>query len=94
MKKFLQVENRGYDFAQVIKFLSSKVDCIFLLFDANKLDISDEYKQVIQILEGNEDKIKIILNKADWVRPRELVHVRGALMWALGKIMRCPEVPK
>lgn len=50
--------------------------------------------QVIQILEGNEDKIKIILNKADWVRPRELVHVRGALMWALGKIMRCPEVPK
>ncbi|EJW79078.1 hypothetical protein WUBG_10013 [Wuchereria bancrofti] len=41
-----QVENRGYDFAQVIKFLSSKVDCIFLLFDANKLDISDEYKQV------------------------------------------------
>ncbi|VIO90617.1 Uncharacterized protein BM_BM8399 [Brugia malayi] len=89
-----QVENRGYDFAQVIKFLSSKVDCIFLLFDANKLDISDEYKQVIQILEGSEDKIKIILNKADWVRPRELVHVRGALMWALGKIMRCPEVPK
>uniref|UniRef100_A0A0R3R696 DUF5600 domain-containing protein n=1 Tax=Brugia timori TaxID=42155 RepID=A0A0R3R696_9BILA len=45
-------------------------------------------------LEGSEDKIKIILNKADWVRPRELVHVRGALMWALGKIMRCPEVPK
>uniref|UniRef100_A0A1I7W3Q1 Dynamin-type G domain-containing protein n=1 Tax=Loa loa TaxID=7209 RepID=A0A1I7W3Q1_LOALO len=89
-----QVENRGYDFAQVIKFLSSKVDYIFLLFDANKLDISDEYKQVIQILEGNEDKIKIILNKADWVSPRELVHVRGALMWALGKIMRCPEVPK
>ncbi|KAL4002930.1 Dynamin family protein [Acanthocheilonema viteae] len=89
-----QVENRGYDFAKVIKFLSNKVDCIFLLFDANKLDISDEYKQVIQILEGNEDKIKIILNKADWVRPRELVHVRGALMWALGKIMRCPEVPK
>ncbi|VDN28876.1 unnamed protein product, partial [Gongylonema pulchrum] len=82
-----QVESRGYDFAQVIKFLSNKVDCIFLLFDANKLDISDEYKQVIQILEGNEEKIKIILNKADWVRPRELVHVRGALMWALGKIM-------
>ncbi|CAG9534573.1 unnamed protein product [Cercopithifilaria johnstoni] len=89
-----QVESRGYDFSKVIKFLSSKVDCIFLLFDANKLDISDEYKQVIQILEGNEDKIKIILNKADWVKPRELVHVRGALMWALGKIMRCPEVPK
>ncbi|VDN05952.1 unnamed protein product [Thelazia callipaeda] len=89
-----QVENRGYDFAQVIKFLSNKVDCIFLIFDANKLDISDEYKQVIQILKGNEDKVKIILNKADSVTPRELVHVRGALMWGLGKIMSCPEVPK
>lgn len=44
-----QVENRGYDFAKVIKFLSNKVDCIFLLFDANKLDISDEYKQVPEV---------------------------------------------
>ncbi|KHN78567.1 EH domain-containing protein 2 [Toxocara canis] len=89
-----QVAARGYDFSKIIKFLSNKVDLIFLLFDANKLDISDEYKQVIEILDGCEDKIRIVLNKADSVRPRELVHVRGALMWALGKIMHCPEVPK
>uniref|UniRef100_A0A0M3HII0 G domain-containing protein n=1 Tax=Ascaris lumbricoides TaxID=6252 RepID=A0A0M3HII0_ASCLU len=89
-----QVAARGYDFSKIIKFLSNKVDLIFLLFDANKLDISDEYKQVIEILDGCDDKIRIVLNKADSVRPRELVRVRGALMWALGKIMKCPEVPK
>lgn len=43
---FLKVAARGYDFSKIIKFLSNKVDLIFLLFDANKLDISDEYKQV------------------------------------------------
>lgn len=89
-----QVAARGYDYARVIKVLSDKVDRIILMFDASKLDVSDEYKQVIQTLEGNENKIKIILNKADAVKPRELVEVRGALMWALGKILKWPEVPK
>lgn len=30
---------------------------IVLLFDTSKLDISDEYKQVIQCLRGNEEKV-------------------------------------
>ncbi|VDK66242.1 unnamed protein product [Anisakis simplex] len=63
-------------------------------FTELNVTINNKIFQVIEILTGSEDKIRIILNKADAVRPRELVHVRGALMWALGKIMKCPEVPK
>ena len=35
---------------------------IILLFDAHKLDISDEFKRCIQTLKGNDTKIKIVLN--------------------------------
>ncbi|VDM98437.1 unnamed protein product [Thelazia callipaeda] len=89
-----QRSSRGYDFASVVNYIAGKVDLIVLLFDTSKLDISDEYKQVIQCLKGNEEKIKIVLNKADQVGAGELIRVRGALMWSLSRILESPEVPK
>uniref|UniRef100_F1L7I4 EH domain-containing protein 1 n=1 Tax=Ascaris suum TaxID=6253 RepID=F1L7I4_ASCSU len=89
-----QRTSRGYDFASVVNYIATKVDMIILLFDTSKLDISDEYKQVIQCLKGNEEKIKIVLNKADQVGAAELIRVRGALMWSLSRILESPEVPK
>uniref|UniRef100_A0AC34RFY5 Dynamin-type G domain-containing protein n=1 Tax=Panagrolaimus sp. JU765 TaxID=591449 RepID=A0AC34RFY5_9BILA len=89
-----QTISREYNFANVTRFIADKVDLIVLLFDTSKLDISDEYKLVLQNLKGNEEKIKIVLNKADSVDPGELVRVRGALMWSLSKIIDTPEVPK
>uniref|UniRef100_A0A8R1XZ86 Dynamin-type G domain-containing protein n=1 Tax=Onchocerca volvulus TaxID=6282 RepID=A0A8R1XZ86_ONCVO len=89
-----QRTSRGYDFASVVNYIAGKVDMIVLLFDTSKLDISDEYKQVIQCLKGNEEKIKIVLNKADQVGAAELIRVRGALMWSLSRILESPEVPK
>ncbi|KAM3723112.1 EH domain-containing protein [Dirofilaria immitis] len=89
-----QRSSRGYDFASVVNYIAGKVDMIVLLFDTSKLDISDEYKQVIQCLKGNEEKIKIVLNKADQVGAAELIRVRGALMWSLSRILESPEVPK
>lgn len=50
----------GYDFEQIISFLAEKVDRILLLFDAHKLDISDEFKRSIQALQGNEEKVKVL----------------------------------
>ena len=41
-----QTDSRGYDFAAVISYLAERVDKILLMFDANKVDLSDEYKDV------------------------------------------------
>eukprot|EP00983_Pelagomonas_calceolata_P113153 1159957-Pelagomonas_calceolata.AAC.13 len=37
---------RNYNFVDVVKWFASRCDLIFMLFDPNKLDISDEFKQV------------------------------------------------
>jgi len=67
-------------------------DMILLLFDANKLDISDELKDILEHLRGHDDKLRIVLNKCDNVTSKQLIRVHGALMWALGKVLRTPEV--
>ena len=67
---------------------------IILLFDAHKLDISDELKGAIDVLKGHEDKIRCILNKADQIDRQQLMRVYGALLWSLGKTMSSPEVAR
>jgi len=86
--------DRGYDFSGVIEWFSERVDRILLLFDAHKLDISDEFRDCIEAMRGNEDKIRIVLNKADMVDHQELMRVYGALMWSLGKVFGTPEVAR
>jgi EH domain-containing protein 1 len=67
---------------------------IILLFDAHKLDISDELKAAIDVLKGHDDKIRCILNKADQIDRQQLMRVYGALLWSLGKTMSSPEVAR
>lgn len=86
--------NRGYDFDGVLHWFAERVDRIILLFDANKLDISDEFRRCIDILRSQDEKIRIVLNKADQVNQQQLMRVYGALMWSLGKILNFPEVAR
>jgi EH domain-containing protein 1 len=45
-------------------------------------------------LKGNDQKIHIVLNKADKVTTSQLMRVYGALMWSLGKVVDTPEVSR
>ncbi|CAI9787809.1 unnamed protein product [Fraxinus pennsylvanica] len=87
-----QRSQRSYDFTGVTSWFAAKCDLILLLFDPYKLDISDEFKRVISSLRGHDDKIRVVLNKADQVDTQQLMRVYGALMWSLGKVLNTPEV--
>ncbi|KAL1514806.1 hypothetical protein AB1Y20_003892 [Prymnesium parvum] len=82
---------RSYDFTTVIEWFAARADVILLLFDAHKLDISDEFRNAIEALKGHDDKIRVVLNKADRIDAQALLRVYGALMWSLGKVIKTPE---
>ena len=83
---------RGYDFTSAVSWFADRCDLILVLFDASKLDISDEFREVIEALAKHHDKIRCVLNKADQASKQQLLRVYGALMWAMGKVTRTPEV--
>lgn len=84
--------NRGYEFDKVLAWFAERVDRIILLFDAHKLDISDEFHQAINAVKAYDSKIRVVLNKSDQVNTQQLMRVYGALMWSLGKVITTPEV--
>ena len=82
---------RNYDYEGVMKWFAERADLIIVMFDAHKLDISDELKRVMQLMIPHLDKTRIVLNKADSISTQQLMRVYGALMWQLGKVMNTPE---
>lgn len=88
----LKQRARNYDYESVMKWFAERADLIILMFDAHKLDISDEMKRVMELILPNFDKIRIVLNKADSISSQQLMRVHGALLWSLGKVMNSPEV--
>ncbi|KAG4106738.1 P-loop containing nucleoside triphosphate hydrolase protein [Neocallimastix lanati (nom. inval.)] len=83
---------RSYNFPEVVKWFVERADLILLFFDVHKLDISDEFKSVINVLKGHEEKTRVVLNKADEINVQQLIRVQGSLMWSLGKVLNISEV--
>jgi GTPase SAR1 family protein len=84
--------SRNYDYENVMKWFGERADLVIVMFDAHKLDISDELKGVMELFIPHLDKLRVVLNKADSVSTQQLMRVYGALMWSLGKVMNTPEV--
>ena len=86
-------KTRDYDNIAVLEWFAERADRILLFFDADKLDISDEFKRAIEAFSGLEDKLRFVLNKSDMDHV-ELLRVYGSLMWNLGRVLKSPEVVK
>lgn len=78
-----QRTQRSYDFTGVTSWFAAKCDLILLLFDPHKLDISDEFKRVISSLRGHDDKIRVVLNKADQVDTQQVQFSLAINLYAL-----------
>ena len=89
-----QTLGRSYNYDEVLNWFAERSDMIILLFDVQKLDISDEMSSAIKILQKYSDKIKVVLNKADSVSHQQLMKIYGALLWSLGKVIDTPEVTR
>jgi len=85
---------RDYDFAKICAWMADRADLVLLTFDAHKLDISDEFQEVMEVLRPYTDRVRCVLNKADQIDAANLVRVYGALLWNVGKILQTPEVTR
>lgn len=85
---------RDYEFASICAWMAERADLVLLTFDAHKLDISDEFQEVMEVLRPFADKVRCVLNKADQIDASNLVRVYGALLWNAGKVLQSPEVAR
>lgn len=66
----------------MIQWFADRADLIIIMFDAHKLDISDELRVVMDALRIHQDKIRILLNKADQIDSQQLMRIYGVrLVW-------------
>nr|XP_018897087.1 PREDICTED: sarcalumenin [Bemisia tabaci] len=87
-----QVE-RMFPFNDACQWFIDRADIIFLIYDPSKLDVGPETEAILDQLKGREYQTRIILNKADQVKPEELMRVQGTLIWNISPLMSSPEPP-
>lgn len=86
--------DRGYDLATALKWFADEAAMIIVMFDVNKVDLTEEMMATLRALDGNYAKVRVVLNKAQTVPMAELTRVYGALMWGLGRAFTRTEVTR
>uniref|UniRef100_A0ABD2VT32 Dynamin-type G domain-containing protein n=1 Tax=Trichogramma kaykai TaxID=54128 RepID=A0ABD2VT32_9HYME len=84
---------RMFPFNDACQWFIDRADIIFLVYDPAKLDVGPETEAILDQLKGREYQTRIILNKADQVKPEELMRVQGALIWNISPLMSSAEPP-
>jgi len=87
-------EDRNYNFPEVMGWFAKRAALIIIFFDVNKMGVSTEMKTVLDNIQGNEEKVRIVFNKADTVDERDLAGSLAGLRHNLAKSMPTPEVPE
>ena len=59
-------EERSYNFLEVVRWFAPRADMIMLMFDANKVDVSDEFKKVIVLLQVGNSRAILVRNSAQF----------------------------
>jgi EH domain-containing protein 1 len=86
--------DRNYNFAEAMGWFARRSALIIIFFDVNKMGVSTEMKSVLDNIQGNEEKIRIVFNKADTVDERDMAGSLAGLRHNLAKSMPTPEVPE
>ena len=66
---------RNYDFAEIVKWFAER-DLILLLFDAQRSTFP-RLKTVTESLHQHDEKMRLVLNKADALTTEEIMRLRG-----------------
>ncbi|XP_055542068.1 probable serine/threonine-protein kinase kinX isoform X3 [Wyeomyia smithii] len=82
-----------FPFNDACQWFIDRADIIFLVYDPSKLDVGPETEAILDQLKGRECQTRILLNKADQVKPEELLRVQGALIWNISPLMSSAQPP-
>ncbi|CAH2245937.1 jg27801 [Pararge aegeria aegeria] len=85
--------SRVFPFNDACQWFIDRADIIFLVYDPSKLDVGPETEAILDQLKGRESQTRIVLNKADTVKPEELMRVQSALIWNISPLMSSPQPP-
>ena len=85
--------SRIFPFNDACQWFIDRADIIFLVYDPSKLDVGPETEAILDQLKGREHQTRIVLNKADQVKPEELMRVQGALIWNISPLMSSAQPP-
>ncbi|KAG5480842.1 hypothetical protein LSCM4_06410 [Leishmania orientalis] len=89
------IHQRKYNYVKVCRWFAERSDLIFVFFDPSKLDAGAELRQLFKTsFKGVENRLRIVLNKADSISTQELMRVYGSLFWNLSNFIDTTEPPR